>query len=73
MCTYCGKVAMSALQNEPSGNISVDKEDLQLSMEAEPHAYSHWGSKKRTSQDLPRSVNIHSDKNTEHYRQLTFL
>jgi hypothetical protein len=45
---------MSALQNEPSGNISVDKEDLQLSIEREPQVYSLWGSMKRTSQDITR-------------------
>ena len=45
---------MSALQNEPSGNISVAKEDLQLSIEREPQVYSLWGSMKRTSQDITR-------------------
>ncbi|XP_063396622.1 1-phosphatidylinositol 3-phosphate 5-kinase-like isoform X1 [Mytilus trossulus] len=59
VCTYCGKVAMSALQNDSSGHISVDdKEELQLSMDPESQVYSLWGSKKRTSQDLARSSSI---------------
>ncbi|XP_021352266.1 1-phosphatidylinositol 3-phosphate 5-kinase-like isoform X3 [Mizuhopecten yessoensis] len=53
VCTYCGKVAMSALQNEPStGDLRVEREDLRLSMEYTYSgglmgANSIWGSSKK--------------------------
>lgn len=53
VCTYCGKVAMSALQNEPStGDLRVEREDLRLSMEYSDSggpvgANSIWGSSKK--------------------------
>ena len=43
MCTYCGKVAMSALQAEPEGNLHVEREDLGLSIDSDSGI---WGTKK---------------------------
>ena len=43
VCTYCGKVAMSALQAEPEGNLHVEREDLGLSIDSDSGI---WGTKK---------------------------
>ncbi|XP_033727626.1 1-phosphatidylinositol 3-phosphate 5-kinase-like [Pecten maximus] len=63
VCTYCGKVAMSALQNEPStGDLRVEREDLRLSMEYSDSggpvgANSIWGSSMKQG-----SVNRHRSR-----------
>ncbi|XP_060077952.1 1-phosphatidylinositol 3-phosphate 5-kinase-like [Ylistrum balloti] len=68
VCTYCGKVAMSALQNEPStGDLRVEREDFRLSMEYSDSggpagANSIWGSSKKqgTTNKLRRHLSVTS-------------
>ncbi|KAJ8321633.1 hypothetical protein KUTeg_000104 [Tegillarca granosa] len=55
VCTYCGKVALSALQSEPSGDFQVDREDLGLSIDGE------HSSEKRISRI--KQVNIYQNEN----------
>ncbi|XP_055998370.1 1-phosphatidylinositol 3-phosphate 5-kinase-like isoform X3 [Ostrea edulis] len=55
VCTYCGKVALSALQTEPTGNMHVDSDDLGNSTELEQSSHQIWGTKGRLSTDFGSS------------------
>lgn len=52
VCTYCGKVAMTALQTEPTGNMHVERDDLGNSTEIEQPSHQIWGSKGRLYSDV---------------------
>ncbi|XP_062584452.1 1-phosphatidylinositol 3-phosphate 5-kinase-like isoform X2 [Saccostrea cucullata] len=45
VCTYCGKVALSALQTEPTGNMHVESDELGNSTEIEQSSHQIWGTK----------------------------
>lgn len=55
VCTFCGKVALSALRNDPTGDLDVQQEDFTLSMEnsfdsVTPSGSAFWAnSTKRSS------------------------
>lgn len=45
VCTYCGRVALSALQTEPTGYMHIERDDLGNSTEVEQSSYQIWGTK----------------------------